>query len=251
MQFEFWPDMRAGLLVEIQQRLYRRFGPPGPFLALDPVRQLALAVIGGKTRSAVSKTAFEALLSRFQTLEAVRDAPVRDIHARIKTVTFADDKAARLKAALRRLPTANGTMSLEHLRPMAVEDALRWLERLPGVGRKAAAATLNFSTLRKCALVIDTHHLRIIKRIGLVDRRANVRRAYDCVIPAVPDRWTARDIDDHHQLLKQLGQRICTHQNPSCGACPLADLCESASTFDDLAPARTQISVRELQTSCR
>jgi adenine-specific DNA glycosylase len=110
-----------------------------------------------------------------------------------------------------------------------VDQALIWLERLPGVGRKVAAATLNFSTLRRAALVIDTHHLRVLRRLGLIDRRAGTVEAYDRLVPLLPGGWTAADLDEHHQLMKALGQTNCRHAFPICRRCPLRDLCPTAA----------------------
>ena len=65
-------------------------------------------------------------------------------------------------------------------------ESLIWLERLSGVGRKFAAATPNFGTLARPALVIDTHHLRVLRRLGFVGWRADLRKTYDTVMPLLP-----------------------------------------------------------------
>ena len=114
------------------------------------------------------------------------------------------------------------------MRLSGVEDALAWLERLPGVGRKVAAATLDFSTLRKRALVIDTHHLRVLRRLGFLSGRCTLRRAYDRIMPLVPTDWPPAMLDEHHQLMKCLGQEICRHGMPICRRCPLENLCPMA-----------------------
>lgn len=173
--------------------------------------------------------AFEALLMRFGCLEAVRDAPVAKIFETIFMVTFAEVKAPRIKTALNTVTSMCGRLTLDGLDRRAVEDALVWLERLPGVGRKVAASTLNLSTLRKVALVIDTHHLRILKRLQFVGRRSDARRAYDQVMPLLPLDWSANDFAEHHQLMKILGQKICRHGTAICLQCPLNDLCPAAS----------------------
>lgn len=228
MQLLLLPDVRAARLAEIHARLRRRFGPQGPFLLLDPVSQLVMGLIGGRTTGEASKAAFKKLRRRFGCWEAVRDAPVAEVHAAIAEVTFAELKAPRLKAALEAVTSTRGRLALDNLESLGVEDALAWLERLPGVGRKTAAATLNFSSLRRAALVIDTHHLRILRRLGLVDRHADYREAYDRIMPLLPPSWTAADLDQHHQLMKALGQTFCPHGMPLCPRCPLQDLCPTA-----------------------
>lgn len=225
MQLSLDIDDLGCKLDRIHRRLHRRFGRQGPFLLLDPVSQLVMAMIGGKTHADVSKAAFGALLDRFGTWEDLRDAPVACIETLIADVTFADAKAARLKTALSQISAANGRLTLGNLHDMAVEDALAWLEELPGVGRKSAAVVLNFSTLQKRALVIDTHHLRVVRRFRLIGWRAATRKAYNRMVPLLPAGWSTDDMSEHHELIKILGQQICRHAAPICDACPLLDLC--------------------------
>lgn len=236
MQLLLKLDDRTQTLAEIHRRLQRRFGSLGPFLQLDPVSQLVMGIIGGRTHGDVSKSAFEGLLVRFGGWAAVRDAPVAEVHEVIRGVTFADVKAPRLKAALTTITRSQGELTLDSLHSASVGDALVWLERLPGVGRKVAAATLNFSNLRKAALVIDTHHLRVLRRLKFVGGRSNLVQAYDRIMPLLPSDWLADDLDEHHQLMKVLGQTICQHSIPICRSCPLYDLCPTAPV--DLARHR-------------
>ena len=225
MQFVLELDDRPTLLLEAHLRLEGYFGRQGPFAKPDPVSQLALSLLGCRTRDAVSRRAFESLLFRFRRWENVRDAPVREIRVAIAGVTNAEVKAPRLKSALRQISQKNGSLSLDNLHALSVEDALAWLERLPGVGRKVAAATLNFTTLRKPALVLDTHHLRILARLGFITPSASTERAYTIVTPLLPRDWSAAELDDHHQLMKTLGQRRCRQNHPRCSECPLEGLC--------------------------
>ena len=230
MQLVLKLDDRARTLEDIHRRLQRYVGPCGPFVRLDPVSQLVMGLIGGRTRGEVSKAAFEALLTRFGRWESVRDAPVAEVEEVIGSVTFADVKAPRLKATLAAITRCHGRLSLDSLENRTVDEALAWLERLPGVGRKVAAATLNFSTLRKAALVIDTHHLRVLRRLGLVSRRSDVRRAYESIMPLLPPEWSSDDLDEHHQLMKTLGQTICRHGGPICFRCSLQEYCPTATS---------------------
>jgi endonuclease-3 len=62
---------------------------------------------------------------------------------------------------------------LSPLGEQPIEDALAWLERLPGVGRKVAASALNFSSLAIPAFVADTHVLPVLGRFGVIDAKAD------------------------------------------------------------------------------
>lgn len=225
MQLLLMPDERTDRLITIQRRLFHCFGQPGPFFLLDPVSQLVMGLIGGRTRDEVSAAAFLSLRQRFGAWESLRDAPVGDIRKIISDVTFSDLKAFRLKQALRMVTARRGALTLDFLEALSPHSAFNWLERLPGVGRKTSATVLNFSTLRKPALVLDTHCLRVLGRLGLVSQRDNTAEVYDGLVPLLPEDWGAADIDDHHQLVKMLGQRLCHLSRPVCSLCPLRDLC--------------------------
>lgn len=229
MQLVLTLDDRTRTLAEMHRRLRAGFGQPGPWYHLDPVSQLVMGLLGGRTHGEVSKAAFEALLMHFGDWQAVHDAPVVEIQAIVGAVTYAELKAPRLKAALQAIIASRGRLALDLLHDLPVEQALAWLEHLPGVGRKTAAQTSNFSTLRKAALVIDTHHLRVLRRLGPVGRRADLAQACDRLTPLLPASWTAADMDDHHQLVKSLGQTTCRHAYPACRRCPLRDLCPTAA----------------------
>lgn len=227
MQLSLIPDDRENRLLSIHRRLHRQYGPQGPYLQLDPVSQLIMGLIGGKTRGQISTTVFSALKRRFSDWESLRDAPVQEIRYVIAPVTFAEVKARRLKAALQMVTGSQGGLTLDVLRPMPVAASLHWLEQLPGVGRKTAATVLNFSTLRKPVLVIDTHHLRVARRLGLIRQRAGTVDAYEQLSPLLPRQWGAPNVDSHHQLIKRHGQHQCRAKWPECNGCCLADMCDT------------------------
>ena len=227
MQLVFELDDRAEKLAAIHRRLISFFGRPVDCFSFDPVSQLVLGMVGGRTQDKDSKAAFKFLLNLFVSWEQLRDARVDTIFSAIQTVTFAEKKAHNLKASLQIISDRRGTLTLDFLSELTTAGALQWLETLPGVGRKTSATVLNFSTQRRKALVIDTHHLRILARLGLIRSRADAREAYDKVVPRLPEHWTANDFDHHHRLFKQLGQSICRFRQARCARCPIAELCAS------------------------
>lgn len=221
------PLLAMSPIAEINDRLLPSYGPLPTWRHLDPVSQLILAVLGEKTRNEVSMRVFEDLALRFhpwQRLLAVRPAEIRPL---IEPVTFAEKKAVWIPKALRAIHAYRGVLELDFLRTWPVESARAWLERLPGVGPKVSAAIVNFSRLRMRALVVDSHHLRVAKRLGLVSAKASLAKAAGLLMGQMPDGWGADDLDDHHTLMKWHGQRVCRDRSPDCRCCPLRDLCPS------------------------
>jgi endonuclease-3 len=211
-------------IEEIHDRLGRSFGPLLPHDRLDPVSQLIRSLIGAQTRARNSEQAFNDLRERLYPWEALLFASDAVLLGCLRPVTYAERKAPQLRGAMQMIKGWVGTIGLDFLGDRPVEDAQVWLRRLPGVDMKVSAAVLNFSTLQRRVLVVDTHHFRVAKRLGLV--RANTRfAAAQQVLMSqhIPIHWTADDLGEHHALMKRLGQTWCRDPRPLCGMCPLRD----------------------------
>ena len=116
---------------------------------------------------------------------------------------------------------------------METGEAMRWLEQLPGIGRKIAAGVMNASTLDRRAIVLDGHHTRILQRMGLVPPKAATDRAFDAIMPAMPEEWDGATFDEHHLLMKKLGQNFCRPTHPACIECPAQSLCATGRAAVD------------------
>lgn len=218
-------DDRGWRAREIGTALKQHFGRPPEFAQLDPVSEMVNALISCRTRDEITRRVFLSLRRQSGRWENVRDASETVIEAAIEPVTHARDKACRLRTSLTMITASFGRLTLQPLEDYTVREALHWLERLPGVGRKVSAATVNFSSLQKPALVIDTGCLRLLHRLGFIGRRDKQRRAYETLMPLLPLDWQAAKFAEYHQLLKRLHKTHCTRHDPACPCCPLKELC--------------------------
>lgn len=216
-------------LERLHRLLLATYGRPGPWVLFDPVSQLVMALIGTRTVTTTSKRVFVALMRRYGSWAEVSGRSPAELRAILAPVTYAEAKAERLPEALRAIARACGALDLDFLGAWPEEPALHWLERLPGVGRKVSAATLNFSLLRRRVLVVDLHHLRVVQRLGLVPPTATLAQAYHMLMRRLPDRWTAADLDDHHMLIMHHAQTVCRAIKPRCDTCVLAGFCPTAA----------------------
>jgi endonuclease-3 len=215
-------------LESVRDALLCEFGPQRPVTRMDPISQLVKSSISGRTQDTVSWAAFLRLRAEFKCWEDLAQAPVAAVTRIIDDVTFPADKARHLTTALKMIDAKVGWLSLNHLKGLEVDQA-RWeLQALPGVGVKVAACVLNFSDLAMRSLVVDTHVHRVAKRIGLVGA-GDTTHAYHTLMSLAPNAWTADDFFELHWLLKRgLGQMLCPHEGPKCGACPVKSMCAKA-----------------------
>lgn len=215
-------------LLRVQSLLGRAFGQLDRPPQRTPMQQLVKSLISNRTYDRVSLEAYERLMASAPQWSVLAEQPLSALQAQIATVEFAERKAQHLKATLAILGDLSPPFDLEFLRAPSMAEALAWLERLPGVGRKVAASVLNFSTLQRPALVIDTHLKRVLHRLGFVGASKETQSMYDTMMQAA-DGWTAEALADLHVGLKRLGQTSCRPGRLGCVDCPLAECCRLAA----------------------
>jgi endonuclease-3 len=96
------------------------------------------------------------------------------------------------------------------------------LTALPGVGRKTANVVLS-NAFGLPGLAVDTHVLRVGKRLGLLTAADAVKAELELCAQLPPDQWGMAS----HRLIWH-GRRICTAREPRCGGCVVSGLCPSA-----------------------
>lgn len=229
MQLDLGPDKRTAVLRRTQAALIAAFGrivrPPEK--RRDPVWVLVHGVIGAQTKTAASNASTDGLIAEYGSWEAVAAVPIADLEARLQRQTFPAVAAQRLNACLNAIIAARGSVDLRHLSNLETAEAMAWLETLPGVARKNSAGVMNASTFERRAMVIDGHHRRILQRMGVVPAKADTAKTYDALMPIVPAEWTAADMDEHHLLLKKLGQTFCHPRRAECDGCPVRIDCKT------------------------
>jgi endonuclease-3 len=219
---------QADKLPHIHRLLLGYYGRPAQRKPCDPLTQLIYSLLSARTKTQVSHQVMRDLECTFHAgpgnWEPVRDASVADIERAIAIVTFPEQKAPQLKATLEGITMRYGSLTLDFLAKYRTEKIRAWLEQFPGVGPKTSGAVVNFSTLRRRALCIDSHHLRVAQRLCLVPR-ADAATTEERLMRLVPETWDAAMLDEHHSLIKLHGQTLCIFAEPKCSLCNLLQLC--------------------------
>ena len=232
-------DAARRAALEVHRRLCPVYGCPIPYFnRLDPLEELVSSFLNHRTRNRVADRAFRTLRDAFPDWAAVRDAPTDAVERLIAGVTWPEQKAPRLQAILRAVHARVGAFDLAFLGEMPVPEARAWLEALPGVGPKTSAAVLSFSTLRRPALPVDSHHHRVAQRLGLIPDRMAVGPSHAVLGALVPPDWDAQQVYDHHQVFMRHGQKVCHWRAPDCHRCVLRDMCPTANPDRPDFPAR-------------
>ena len=214
-----------GGLVRLHDRLETAFGPPAPHVRRDPVAHLVRGLIAARTQEAVADEVLMRLRTAFRPLGRIGEARMEEVLAVIAPVAHAERKAPQLIEAIRRIGRLRGVVTLDFLAAWPVDDAMIWLQELPGVDAKVAAEVLNLSSLNRRVLVVDAHVRRVAARTGLVEADADRAQTRDALTEQAPEAWGAEAFSDLHRLMRTLGRLHCHKAMPECPACPLMREC--------------------------
>ena len=209
----------ASALSAIHARLIEHFGLPANARS-HPTDELVLTILSQNTNDTNRDRAYHRLAERFLTWEEMEEADPAALAEAIRHGGLADMKAPRIQAVLRRIKERFGTYDLSPLCAWDTAKALEWLRSLPGVGPKTAACVMLFSC-EKTVMPVDTHILRVSKRIGLLPGNAGGTAAHAILGAAV----APEQVYPLHISLIRHGRLVCQARRPLCGVCVLRDLC--------------------------
>ncbi len=176
----------------------------------DPFELLVATRLSAQCTDARVNMVTPALFERFKGIDAFADADVDEVGEYIKSCGLYKTKAKDLvKMAQQLRENFNSTV------PDNIED----LTTLSGVGRKTANLIVG-DVYKKPAVVVDTHCIRITKRLGLHNEKdaGKIEKILKELLPP-------EESNDFCHRLVLFGRETCTARNPKCDTCPLNSFC--------------------------
>lgn len=155
----------------------------------------------------------EGLYEKYPTPEALADAPVDDIENIVRPCGLGKSKARDISACMKMLRDEfHGE----------IPSDLNSLLKLPGVGRKSANLIMG-DVFGEPAIVTDTHCIRIVNRIGIVNGIKDPKKVEMELWKLIPPEEGS---DFCHRLVFH-GREICSARTkPKCESCCLEDICK-------------------------
>jgi endonuclease-3 len=185
----------------------------------DPLAVLIRGILSQNTSDVNSGRAYESLMAGFGDWEAVAGASRRSIARAIQSGGLADQKARTIQSVMQWLSRRDG-YSLDFLGELDSAEVEQRLTAIKGVGIKTARLVLLFGF--GCPVfVVDTHVLRVSRRIGLIPPRCTRRKAHVLLDELVPDE---RKYSAHMNMIEH-GRSTCGARSPDCPACPVSKWC--------------------------
>jgi len=182
-----------------------------------PLELLVATILSAQTTDAKVNEVTPSLFKRYRTAEDYARAPREELEEAIRSLGFYRQKARFIQEACRAIVEEHGGEV-----PRSMEE----LTRLKGVARKTANIVLGNAYGIVEGIAVDTHVMRLSKRLGLTGEKARdkIERSLMEIVPR--SKWF-----QFSNLLIEHGRRVCSAKKPDCAGCVLSDLCPSAFTF--------------------
>lgn len=202
---------RIAAILDVLQKTY-----PGVVCALNHKNAWELTVatiLSAQCTDVRVNLVTPELFRAFPTPQAMSKATLPELEELIRTTGFFRNKAKSILGAAKLVVEEYGGEI-----PQTMEQMLR----IPGVARKTANVVLGSFYGIPSGVVVDTHVLRLSRRLELTKNSTPEKIEQDLQKVIPEDHW----IDFSHELIHH-GRQICIARNPRCADCTLEKLCNS------------------------
>ena len=198
------------LTLAIIKRLKKEYPDAGCTLDYNQAWKLLVSVrLAAQCTDARVNVVVQDLYARYPDVAALAAADVEEIEQIVRPCGLGRSKARDISACMKILKEKYGGKVPEDF------------EKLPGVGRKSANLIMG-DVFGKPAIVTDTHCIRLVNRMGLVDGIKEPKKVEMVLWKLVPPEEGS---DFCHRLVYH-GRDICTARTkPFCDKCCINDIC--------------------------
>ncbi len=210
---KFSQKKKQELALTIIERLKNEYPDAACSLDYDQAWKLLVSVrLAAQCTDERVNVIVQDLYASYPDVNALAEAPVEEIERIVRPCGLGNSKARDISACMKVLRDRYGGR---------VPDEFDALLALPGVGRKSANLIMG-DVFGKPAIVTDTHCIRLVNRMGLVDGEKEPKKVEMALWKLIPGEEGS---DFCHRLVLH-GREICTARtSPYCERCCLADIC--------------------------
>ena len=160
-------------------------------------------------------------LKKFPTLKALGDAPLDEVLKMWEGLGYYNRAKNLHKTA--GLLSQGQTLGSAPTLPSNIDELIK----LPGIGKNTAHAIASFA-FRQPVPIMEANVKRILCRLHRLENPTD--KALWAIAYALVD---TQNPFDYNQAMMDIGSSVCSPKTPSCGMCPLHNICQGKE-----APAR-------------
>lgn len=176
----------------------------------DPLQLLIATRLAAQCTDARVNIVTPALFERFKTVDDFAQSTADEVAEYIKSCGLYKTKSKDIVEMAKMLQNDFGGV---------VPDNIDDLIKLPGIGRKTANLVCG-DIFGKPAVVVDTHFIRITRRLGLHDLKDQKKIEFALRELLPPDESS----NFCHRIVLH-GRAVCTARSPKCEKCCMSGFC--------------------------
>ena len=171
---------------------------------------LVAVVLSAQTTDVQVNKVTSKLFENYKTIDDILDLGEEKFGEKISSIGLYKNKAKHIIAF---------SKILKEKYDGVVPDSREALESLPGVGRKSANVVLN-TLFGHPVIAVDTHVLRLSKRLGLSEN-SNPLKVESDLEKKISEKYK----DRISNLIVLHGRYVCKAKKPICGKCVIREHC--------------------------
>ncbi|MCL2476051.1 endonuclease III [Candidatus Bathycorpusculum sp.] len=210
------PKERIQKIIELLEQQYPKAKTALTYTT--PLEMLIATMLSAQTTDVRVNLVTQSLFKKYHTAQDYANADLKELEADIHSTGFYHNKAKNLKASCQILVKKFGGQ---------VPKTMAELQELPGVARKTANVVLYNSYGITAGIAVDTHVMRLSKRLGLTEQKDQDKIEKDLMALTPKEKWMKLT-----DLLIFHGRQVCMAKSPRCDICVLNKICPSAFTFN-------------------
>ena len=206
-----WEDPREERVTKIIGILRKEY--PDAKCTLDfstPHELLVAAIMAAQCTDERVNDTTPALFERYPNVEAFAEADPAELEDAIRPTGFFRNKTKAIIESAQQVCADYGG---------AVPDTIDELVKLSGVGRKTANLIVGV-VYGKRAVIVDTHVIRVSRRLGLTNEKDPTKIESDLV-----EILPSSEATHFNHLIVAHGRAVCKAPKPLCSVCKLLELC--------------------------
>lgn len=176
----------------------------------DPLQLLIATRLAAQCTDARVNMVTPALFERFKTVDDFAQSTADEVAEYIKSCGLYKTKSKDIVEMAKMLQNDFGGV---------VPDNIDDLIKLPGIGRKTANLVCG-DIFGKPAVVVDTHFIRITRRLGLHDLKDQKKIEF-----ALRELLPPNESSNFCHRIVLHGRAVCTARSPKCEKCCMSGFC--------------------------